>query len=45
MFLVQTTLLLALPDKQMARYDDPKIQPFFAKNAFLDAKSSQTTAN
>jgi hypothetical protein len=33
MFLVQTTLLLNLPDKQMARYDDPKIQPFFAKMA------------
>ena len=35
MFLVQTTLLLNLPDKQMARYDDPKIQPFFAKHDHL----------
>ena len=35
MFLVQATLLLNLPDKQMARYDDPKIQPFFAKMAAL----------
>ena len=35
MVLVPKTVLLTLSDKQLARYDDPKIQPFFAKMAGL----------
>ena len=45
MILIQNTVLSTLTDKQLARYSDPKIQPFFAKIAFIDAESSQTTAN
>ena len=35
MFLVQKTILLTLPNQEVVRYDDPKIQPFFAKMAGL----------
>ena len=45
MILIQTTVLSRLTDKQLARYGDPKIQFFLPKIAFLDAESSQTTAN
>ena len=35
MFLVQKNVLLTLPNQEVVRYGDPKIQPFFAKMAGL----------
>ena len=45
MILAQKTALLTFNDNFYNWSANPKNQPFFAKNAFLDAESSQTTEN